>query len=229
MKKEGRDRMGKAYALFDFDGTLISGDSFMLLCIYARKKGLNSGVSFWKGIGAGIRYLLRLCGAKESKEAALSFLQGKSEKELQQLSADFCREVLRPRLRVQGLAELKARREAGAEVLLITASPAFYFEPLKDELGITEIIGTRMDMGQDGRATGRICGENCKGLQKPLRLAEYLAAVGERLDFSRSYGYGDSASDMPMLELCGHKVGVNVRRGLKKRLAKAEGARLVEW
>ena len=34
-----------------------------------------------------------------------------------------------------------------------------------------------------------------------LRLAEYLAARGDRLDYDTSSSYGDSASDLNMLEL----------------------------
>jgi len=60
-------------------------------------------------------------------------------------------------------------------------------------------------------------GENCKGLQKPLRIAEYLAARQMELDYDASCAYGDSASDMPMLDLTAQPHLVNPSRRVKKR------------
>ena len=220
--------MKKAYALFDFDGTLISGDSIWRFCWYAHSQGLCSFSALWQGVQAGVQYFFKRSTAEESKQAALAFLAGRNRAELAALSQSFCEKVLCPRLRKKAIAELEARKGEGAEVLLITASPAFYLEPMKGLLGITEVIGTRMDFDSEGKATG-LLGENCKGLQKPLRLAEYLAATDGRLDYESSYAYGDSASDMPMLALCGHKLGVNPKPELKKCLREAEGASLVRW
>lgn len=221
--------MQKSYALFDFDGTLMRGDSIILFCLYARRHGHATGKQLVRAFWASVLYILGMRSAEESKMAALHFIVGKSQAELTALSEAFCRDVLRPRLRAQGVEELKRRQGEGARALLITASPSFYLEPLQAELGLEAIIGTRMDMGMDGAATGLICGENCKGLQKPLRLAEYLAAKGDRLEYDSSYSYGDSLSDLPMMELCGHKVGVNPKRKLRKKLRGAEGATIVRW
>jgi phosphoserine phosphatase len=66
-------------------------------------------------------------------------------------------------------------------------------------------------------------------VEKPLRLAEYLAATGDRLDYDRSWAYGDSESDAPMLELCAHKVAVNPGPGLKRKLKRLEGVTIARW
>jgi len=124
--------------------------------------------------------------------------------------------------------ELRKRHAEGAEVLLITASPTFYLEALKDELPIRRIIGTRMHV-ENGVYTGLIAGENCRGVQKPLRLAEDLAARGDMVDYAASWAYGDSAGDAPMLALCAHKVAVNPRRKLVRRMKGADGFSVVYW
>ena len=226
---EGNQHMQKSYALFDFDGTLLRGDSLVQFCGYAHRQGLCTSKQLRRGIGTAFLYVLGLRTAEQSKIAALSFIVGRTEAQLQDVSARFWEDALRRRMRRQGLEALKQRKAEGAEVLLVTASPAFYLEPVRVALGITAVIGTRMDIGTDGRATGMICGQNCKGVQKPLRLAEYLAASGERLDYDSSYAYGDSHSDAPMLELCGHKVAVNAKRKLRKKLHGLEGATFVRW
>ena len=221
--------MGKPFALFDFDGTLIPGDSMLRFCLFAREQGLMSRRQLWLSAWAALRYLLGMLSAEKSKNVALSFLAGKSQEELAELSARFYRDVLRAMLRPQAITALQRHLRDGLTVLLVTASPSFYLEPLRAEYGIGGVIATRMDIDRDGKVTGLVCGDNCKGVQKPLRLAEYLASTGDRLDYESSYAYGDSGSDYPMLALCGHKVAVNPSGRLWKKLRRKPGAVSVHW
>ncbi|HNW85582.1 MAG TPA: HAD family hydrolase [Candidatus Limiplasma sp.] len=221
--------MSKTYALFDFDGTLIRGDSILLLVRYARRRNLLSASELPGILWAGVLYGLRLRTAVQSKERALSFLTGRSAAEVETLANEFFRDVLQPRLRPQGMEQIARHREQGHDVLLISASSTFYLEPLRAILGLTDIIGTRFDTDAMGTFTGRVCGDNCRGVQKALRLAEYLAAKGERLDYDTSTAYGDSYGDLPMLRLCAHKVGVNPKPRLWRALRTLDGAERVAW
>ena len=221
--------MLRSYALFDFDDTLIRGDSIVKLCFYAVRRGLVSPFSL---ISMGVTSAMYLCGlttAQASKQKALRFMKGKTEDEMNALAQDFCREVLVPRLYRDGVNELKARAESGCEVWLISASPAFYLEPLKEYLPLTGIIATRMHTDENGIYSGLMAGENCRGVEKPLRLAEVLASRGDMLDYGTSYAYGDSAGDAPMLALCANKVAVNPRKKLLRALDGADGVKTVRW
>ena len=219
----------KAYALFDFDGTIITGDSLLLFCRYAYGRGLCNTKQLLCGAWAGVKYVLKISSATQSKMEVLAFLKGMTQTQMDALAEDFCREVLRPRLRPEALEKINMHCENGAEILLITASPSFYLQPLQKDLRCAEVIGTRMDISVEGIATGLISGENCKGLQKPLRLAEYLAAKGDRLMYDDSYAYGDTTNDLPMLELCAHKVAVNAGRTMQRKLENVEGSVFVNW
>ena len=221
--------MRKTFALFDFDGTLIRGDSILLLLRYARRKKLLRASAMPGILWAGVRYGLKLCSAVQSKERALAFLAGKNAVDVDALVGDFYRDVLEPRLRPQGMEAIARHRAEGHEVLLISASSSFYLEPLRAKLGLTDIIGTRFDRDASGTFTGRVCGDNCRGVQKALRLAEYLAAKGERLDYDTSTAYGDSYGDLPMLRQCAHKVAVNPKRKLWKALRGLDGVTRVTW
>jgi len=221
--------MQKTYALFDFDGTLIRGDSIILLCLYARRKGLYGRREAAALLWTALLYGLRVCPALEAKERALSFLKGKNAEQIAALALDFYNSVLAPRLRPQALEAINRHRAAGHEVLLVSASSMFYLKLLKDRLGFTDIIGTRLDVDETGIFAGRVCGDNCRGLQKPLRLAEYLAARGDTLDYETSAAYGDSYGDLPMLRLCGRKVAVNPRPRLWRALRRLDGAVRVRW
>ena len=221
--------MQKTYALFDFDGTLIRGDSIFLLTLYARRKGYNTLADLLRATWAAVLYGLKLLPPERAKERALRFLAGKSREQVDAVVQDFYATVLSPRLRPQGMEAIQRHRTAGHEVLLISASSAFYLEPLKARLALDGIIGTRLDTDADGTFTGRVCGDNCRGVQKALRLAEYLAAKGDRLDFETSTAYGDSYGDLPMLRLCAHKVAVNPKRKLGRAMRKLEGVSRVQW
>ena len=221
--------MQKTYALFDFDGTLIRGDSILRFALYVFRRGLI-GTREWLAIlGTGILYGLRLRTAVQAKERVMRFLAGKSAQEVVAVADAFCRSELIPRLRPQGLAEIASHRAKGHVVLLVSASSTFYLDRLAQTLGVDDIIGTRFDITPEGVFTGRVCGDNCRGVQKPLRLAEYLAAKGDRLDYDTSYAYGDSAGDLSMLRLCANPVAVNPRRRLWRALRNQPGARRVQW
>ena len=169
--------MQKSYALFDFDGTLRKGDSIVSLCLYAHRRKLCTTGQLLKGIAYAAGYGLRLCSAERAKAAALCWMKGRLVPEVEAFSMDFCLHVLVPQLYPEGLKALRQEQARGASVLLLTASPSFYLEPLKTMLGVEAVIGTRMNVDDRERYTGDICGDNCRGVQKPLRLAEYLAAA----------------------------------------------------
>ena len=221
--------MYHTYALFDFDGTLIRGDSIILLCLYARRRGLVSARYMLRALYAGARYALGLLAAERAKERALRFLAGRPKAEVDQIADDFYRTVLAPRLRPEGVAAVRAHTAAGHKTLLVSASSAFYLEPVRNALGFDDVIATRWDTDARGVLTGHVCGDNCRGVQKALRLAEYLAAKGDRLDYETSAAYGDSYGDLPMLRLCAHRVAVNPKARLWRALRRDAGARRVTW
>ena len=148
---------------------------------------------------------------------------------MDKIAQGFASEVLIPRLYPQGVEEIRMHQKAGREVWLISASTAFYLEPVKKHLKLNGLIGTRMHVQEDGTYSGLIDGHNCRGVEKTLRLAEVLAATDCMVDYADSYAYGDTAGDIPMLMLCQHKTAVNPRKKLQKGLIGADGVRTVSW
>lgn len=219
----------KSYAFFDFDGTLIKGDSIIRFCFYAHRNKLCSfGHLIYSGIMATL-YHLGITNAEKSKQAALSFLAGMPRKEVEKLAKDFCNHELIPNLYPEGVEAIRRHRLEGTEVWMVSASTAFYLEPLKKHLRLTGLIGTRMHVDEQGKYSGLIDGHNCRGVEKTLRIAEVLASTGDMVDYATSYAYGDTAGDIPMLMLCQHKTAVNPRKKLLKGLQGADGVEIVNW
>jgi len=221
--------MLKSYALFDFDGTLIRGDSILLFIRYALRHKLCSAVDTLRFITAGALFTMKLISPKRAKEMGLYFLKNSSRAVYSAAAEDFCKTVLMPRLYPEGLKSIQAHLRAGHEVLLISASPAFYLEPLRQMLGFSAVLATRFSAEKDGRFAGEIIGENCRGTQKPVRLREYLAQTGDTLDYETSSAYGDSAHDLPMLRLCAHAYAVNPKPKLQKKLSALHNVTVLTW
>ena len=219
----------KPYAFFDFDGTLIKGDSIVRFCLYAYRKGLCSLRQLLHAGVMGVLYHCRFTSAEKSKQAALAFLAGRPRREVDRIAKDFCLSELIPNLYPEGVEAIRRHRREGCEVWLVSASTVFYLQPLVRYLHLTRLIGTRMHVDGQGRYSGLIDGHNCRGVEKPLRIEEVLSARGEMVDYAASYAYGDTAGDIPMLMLCEHKMAVNPRRKLRRGLRGADGVQTVRW
>ena len=116
------------------------------------------------------------------------------------------------------IAELEEHRRQGAALILASATYQPVLEAFADRCG-ARALGTRLEL-VDGVATGRISGRVNAGCEKADRLAGAVAP--ERV----SIAYGDSAADIPMLELSAAPVAVQPDAGLR-RLAARRGWRVL--
>jgi phosphatidylglycerophosphatase C len=94
--------------------------------------------------------------------------------------------------------------ERGHGVVVVSASPSIYLEPLAERLGFDAVLATRLEVDGSGRITGRMLGGNCRGPEKVARLEGWLAGRAPRV-----YAYGNSSGDRELLARA--DVGVMVR------------------
>jgi HAD superfamily hydrolase (TIGR01490 family) len=105
---------------------------------------------------------------------------------------------------------LEWHQEAGDVCVLVSAAPQDLVDAVGSALGFHWTVGTVPEV-VGGRLTGRLAGALCHGGGKLLRLYEALGPV----DLSTATAYGDSGSDVPLLEACRHPVAVNPDRRLR--------------
>ncbi len=182
-------------ALFDFDGTITTRDSFTLFLRW------HSPVRFYATALRLLPQILLFAAGRypneRLKEAFLKgVLQGMKEEELQQKAQQFLRSKLVPLIRPQGAARVRSLVAAGARVIVVTASPRLLVEPWCREIGGVEILGTELATA-DGLFTGKIAGHNCRAEEKVRRIHQLLDVA----DFDRIEVYGDSSGDFAMLQL----------------------------
>ena len=217
--------MQASFALFDFDKTICRGDSVLPYLLYCVKKGYAPVRQVFRAAAGYIKQRMKPSLVTVAKMEALSYIAGHTEQEMDEIARGFFRDVLMKRVFRDGLAELSRLRQEGKRILVVSASASVYMRVLPEFLPVDGVLSTVCAVGADGRYNGLI-GENCKGIQKPLRIAEYLAANHLTLDFDTSCAYGDSASDAHMLSLTAQPILVNPAKGLIEALPEAK---IVSW
>jgi HAD superfamily hydrolase (TIGR01490 family) len=106
-------------------------------------------------------------------------------------------------------------RAAGDLTYLCTASPQELAEIVADSLDMSGALGTRAEVSDDGRYTGRLTDVGVlHGEAKAAAVAELAARLD--IDLQESYAYSDSINDLPLLELVGHPIAVNPETDLKR-------------
>ena len=214
-----------AFALFDFDKTLSRGDSIIPYLFYCIRRGVAPASQIFRAFHGVMRAYRHPERVSSAKSETLSFLQGRTQTEMDALARDFFRDRLCRRFFRQGRDELARLKAEGYRILVVSASPACYLHLLPEFLPVDAVISTPCGMDAEGVYTGKV-GENCQGVDKPLRIAEYLAANHLTLDYDASRAYGDSRSDLSMLTLTASPTLVNPKRPLLRALP---GAPVVRW
>lgn len=182
-------------ALFDFDGTISSRDSFLLFLWYTDKtKFLSSCLSLFPHI---ILYILKKYPGRELKEAFLAkaFL-GRHIEELENLAEAYCRDVLPTIIRSDFRQRLQWHQNRNDTIYIVTASPRFILEPWCRNNQI-EILGTELEIDRRGKVTGKLAGENCRSHEKVRR----IQSVCNLSNYDEIFAYGDTNGDLPMLAL----------------------------
>lgn len=197
-----------AAAFFDLDRTLISGASPFYFGIAAwRNKMIPTRELLSDAVNA---IAFRLAGASDEKSAAvrdriLHAVEGAEQADLLSLNEEIIPQLLgKVRPESRGLVEM--HHEAGRDTYIVSASPIELVDPLAKSLGMTGGIATRSQV-HEGVYTGELDGPFVYGEGKVEAIAKLSAEQG--YDLRLCYGYSDSVSDLPMLELVGHPVAVN--------------------
>jgi len=202
-------------AVFDFDATITYADSFAPFL-----RETVGPVGFWSRLVLFLPILLAhvvgLVSAGAAKQMAVRlFLRGKRVDRLKdEVAARFCATRLRALMNPVALERLDQHLERGDRVILLSASPELYLRVWAARTGVKEVLGTRLQV-IDGRLTGALEGDNCKGEEKVHRLTDHL---GPLINY-RIYAYGDSPSDWAHLKLVAHPFyrEFDSARGLRRR------------
>ncbi|MBQ9559823.1 MAG: phosphoserine phosphatase SerB [Bacteroidaceae bacterium] len=89
----------------------------------------------------------------------------------------------------------------GYKIALLSGGFTFFGEYLQRRLGIDYVYANELEIGEDGKLTGRYVGDIVDG-QRKAELLRLIAQV-EKVDLEQTIAVGDGANDLPMLSLAG--------------------------
>jgi len=213
-------------ALFDFDGTLLKGDSIAAYICFCVRVGFAPPVTLLRALRAYGRYAFGRATALHAKEASLAFLKGHSVRDARDAAERFYDRVIKKRLFHGTLQEMNRCLAEGMTVLIVTASPDVYMEVIAQALGAAGVIATRCAVDAQGFYTGKLASANCSGREKTRRVEAYFLEHHIRFDVTLSRGYGNSLGDLPMLHMTRHPVWVNAKAATAR---KAPDFKRVTW
>lgn len=199
-------------AAFDVDGTLTTRDTFFPFLV--------SAVGASRSLRSLARHGAVIAGRGDRdtvKSLVLSdLLAGFDHGELATLGEAHAARIAQRWLRLDVVARLSWHQRQGHTTVLVSASLGCYVRPLGEHLQIAEVVCTEMEVGDDGRLTGRMAGGNCRGQAKADRVA---ALFGDgRTASPLAYAYGNSSGDRELLSLAAEPVWVG-RRPLRPAAA----------
>jgi HAD superfamily hydrolase (TIGR01490 family) len=214
-------------AFFDLDRTLIRRSSVLALAGSFRRRGLISRLDLAKSAFWQVVFVVHGASAERVRSAAedgMKILKGFSVADLQALVGDAMEPVLRPLVYDEPLHLVRAHRERGERVYIVSATLQEIVEHIADDLGFDGAIGSTCEI-VDGVYTGRSV-RAAHGAGKADAVRELAADDG--IDLAGSTAYSDSYSDVPFLEAVGHPVAANPDRKLR-RIARERGWPVVDF
>lgn len=198
--------MKQKFAFFDFDDTLIHGDSGKALLIYYLKK---HPLSVFRLLKVVVTFPLSLIGLVKFQTVKSAWLFPMDKLSDAQLN-DFYQTCLVPKYYSNVVDELKNKKENGYLVYICSASIEGYLRFC--DLPVDGILGTKTKI-IDGKYTSTMIGNNCKNDEKVVRLNEVIRDLNVEIDYDHSYAYSDSTHDIPMLKMVKNRVRINKKNG----------------
>jgi len=202
-------------AFFDLDKTIIAKSSTLAFSKPFQAGGLISRRAVLRSAYAQFVYLVG--GADHDQmEKLRQFMSqlcaGWDVATVREIVADTLHNIVDPLVYDEAVGLIEEHHLAGRDVVVVSASGAEVVEPIAQMLGADRVIATRMEI-EDGRYTGGIEYYAYAG-EKARAIEELAAEVG--YDLADSYGYSDSVTDVPMLEVVGHAHAVNPDKELRR-------------
>ncbi|MCY7370246.1 MAG: HAD-IB family hydrolase [Polaromonas sp.] len=130
-------------------------------------------------------------------------------------------------IKKEALELIGRHRDAGDELVIVTATNAFVTRPIADALGVSELIAVELQSNAAGELTGEILGTPSFREGKVVRVSAWLAARGLDWHSTETTFYSDSMNDLPLLEKVNHPVATNPDAGLRA-LAQQRGWRILD-
>ena len=218
----------KKIALFDLDHTLVPFDSDYEWNEFTITMGWRDGVEF-RRLNAGFfeQYKAGTLDLHDYVRFATSAIREQGAANSIAAHARFMRAVVQKGITEQALELVRQHADAGAELVIVTATNEFVTRPIADAFGVKNLIAVELERDMQGELTGEIKGTPSFREGKVTRVTKWLADRGLDWNGVETWFYSDSMNDLPLLEKATHPVATNPEERLRA-LAHARGWRILD-
>ena len=219
---------GKKVAFFDVDGTLLK--STIVHCyIWMRSLQMPFFLKHLWLIGflPKIVYYLILDSISRTRFNQVFYrnYRGLEVAEMKALATEMFEAYMRPKIFAEAVSQIQEHKEQGTAVVLVTGSLDFVIQPIADYLAVDAVLAPQL-REQNGQFTGALTTAPLIGEAKAKAMRNY--AEQHEISLEESYAYGDSQSDLPMLECVGNPIVVNPGKSFRQKALKS-GWEIHEW
>jgi len=198
-------------AIFDLDGTLISGTSAERIFIkYLFKKGeinfshiFRTFLRFFDNIGSWNKMVL------QNKY----YLKGGSPEKFRQIADECFSNRIDKLISKDMLRIINYHRDKGDLLIMISGTPNFILDVFNRRLSFDDKKGTDLEV-KNAEFTGRISGIHPHGPDKVIVLEEFIKKY--QIDLANSTVYANHFTDRLIMDKVGNPVAVNPDRNLLK-------------
>jgi HAD superfamily hydrolase (TIGR01490 family) len=217
--------VGDVAAFFDVDGTVTRTTVLHPLIWHQRARLPRLQYWFWfAGLCLQVPGYI-LLDRRDRAAFTRKFYQryaGLRAAEVKRFHQETFASLVQPRIYPGAAERLAWHRAQGHRLILVSGGIDLTLRPLAEYLHADELLCVRLEE-KDGVLTGALATPPMIDVEK-ARAVRACAGI----DLARSYAYGDSLSDSPMLQAVGNPVAVNADKRLR-RFAQEHGWACVPW
>lgn len=184
-------------ALFDFDGTIISGFSAVAFVREQIKRGDLSRKELVELVAAMTSFGMGKMGFSAMMVATSQFMRGISEESYIELGEQLYQKNIARLIYPESRALIEAHQRKGHTVAIISSATPYQVEPAARDLDVADVLCTRLEV-VDGEFTGGVVRPTCFGQGKVTAAESMVEKYG--VDLAQSFFYSDSDDDLELLE-----------------------------
>ncbi|MFK8049975.1 MAG: HAD-IB family hydrolase [Halioglobus sp.] len=187
-------------AIFDFDGTIISGYSATVFIREQLKRGDLSKRNFVELMAAMTNFGLGNMGFSAMMAINAQFMRGIDEQTYNEVSEELYTKQIARLIYPESRSLIDAHMAKGHTVAIISSATPYQVNAAAKDLNIDHVLCTHLEI-EDGKFTGSVVSPTCFGEGKVT--AAELLATQEGCDLDQSFFYSDSTDDLQLLERVG--------------------------
>ena len=210
------NKSSRAAVFYDVDGTLVNSNIITAYLYYAMR--LPKLTERMRRLSRAAMMAPVYAAAELTNRGLFNKLfyanyKGIPHERLRLMGREAAEKAFLPNTYREARKRIRKAREMGLTQVIVSGALDMIMEPFAKELGIDYVIANRLEFS-DGKCTGKLIPPVLAGKEKQTAVERF--AREHNIDLSRSYAFGDSRADLPMLESVGFPCVVNPGQELER-------------